>query len=106
MTHQRLSTDETRFTCKLIGTLWASAFPVIAVATFNSPHAARAVPAFAQQTGQPCKSCHVGGFGPELTKVGREFKLGGYVAGAFGGPARRNADRIMDSYQQGSGASS
>src|SRR6185437_3575752 len=40
---------------------------------------ARAIPAFAQQTGQPCKSCHVGGFGPELTPFGREFKLGGYT---------------------------
>ena len=40
---------------------------------------AAAVPAFAQQTGQPCKTCHVGGFGPELTPFGREFKLGGYT---------------------------
>ena len=40
---------------------------------------ARAIPAFAQQTGQPCKTCHVGGFGPELTPFGREFKLGGYT---------------------------
>ena len=37
------------------------------------------MPAFALQTGQPCKSCHVGGFGPELTPFGREFKLGGYT---------------------------
>ncbi len=44
-----------------------------------SPRVAQAVPAFAQQTGQPCKSCHVGGFGPELTPFGREFKLGGYT---------------------------
>jgi hypothetical protein len=40
---------------------------------------ASAVPAFAEQTGQPCQSCHVGGFGPELTPFGREFKLGGYT---------------------------
>ncbi len=38
-----------------------------------------AVPAFAEQTGQPCQSCHVGGFGPELTPFGREFKLNGYT---------------------------
>ena len=37
------------------------------------------MPAFAQQTGQPCKGCHVGGFGPELTPFGREFKIGGYT---------------------------
>ena len=40
---------------------------------------ASAVPAFADQTGQPCQACHVGGFGPELTPFGREFKLGGYT---------------------------
>jgi hypothetical protein len=40
---------------------------------------AAAVPAFAVQTGQPCVGCHVGGFGPQLTPFGREFKLGGYT---------------------------
>ncbi len=40
---------------------------------------ARAVPAFAVQTGQPCSGCHVGGFGPQLTPFGREFKIGGYT---------------------------
>jgi hypothetical protein len=38
------------------------------------------VPAFAEQTGQPCASCHVGAFGPQLTGYGRDFKLNGYVA--------------------------
>jgi hypothetical protein len=41
---------------------------------------AHAVPSFAEQTGQPCASCHVGAFGPQLTKYGRDFKLNGYVA--------------------------
>ena len=40
---------------------------------------AQAVPAFADQTGQPCSSCHVGGFGPQLTPFGREFKILGYT---------------------------
>lgn len=40
---------------------------------------AGAVPGFADQTGQPCQACHVGGFGPQLTEFGREFKLGGYT---------------------------
>jgi hypothetical protein len=44
------------------------------------PCAARAVPAFAEQTGQPCAACHVGAFGPQLTKFGRDFKLNGYTA--------------------------
>src|ERR1700723_3429855 len=40
---------------------------------------ADAVPAFAAQTGLPCTACHVGGFGPQLTPLGREFKLEGYT---------------------------
>ncbi len=49
---------------------------------------AGAVPAFAVQTGQPCNACHVGGFGPQLTLFGREFKLHGYTqrAGGFNVP--------------------
>ena len=40
---------------------------------------AAAVPAFAIQTGASCQACHVGGFGPQLTAFGREFKLQGYT---------------------------
>lgn len=40
---------------------------------------AEALPAFAQQTGQPCTACHIGGFGPQLTPEGRAFKIGGYT---------------------------
>ena len=49
---------------------------------------AAAVPAFAVQTGKACVSCHVGGFGPQLTPYGREFKMGGYTtrAVAFNAP--------------------
>jgi hypothetical protein len=39
---------------------------------------ANAVTSFAQQTGQRCSACHVGGLGPQLTPFGRLFKLGGY----------------------------
>ncbi|HLO20450.1 MAG TPA: hypothetical protein VK192_08145 [Sphingomicrobium sp.] len=66
-------------TWKLVGSLWLGGGALIAAAAFTSSQSARAVPAFAQQTGQACKSCHVGGFGPELTPFGREFKLGGYT---------------------------
>jgi hypothetical protein len=41
--------------------------------------AAQALPSFAQQTGQPCTACHIGGFGPQLTPFGRAFKIGGYT---------------------------
>lgn len=40
---------------------------------------ARAVPSFAGQTGQPCSTCHVGGFGPQLTPFGEAFKISGYT---------------------------
>ena len=40
---------------------------------------AGAVPAFAVQTGQACSGCHVGGFGPQLTPSGRDFKMNGYT---------------------------
>lgn len=50
----------------------------IAIA-FTAHKPASAVPSFAQQTGQPCMSCHVGSFGPQLTPFGREFKLQGYT---------------------------
>jgi hypothetical protein len=59
--------------------VWLCGAPLLAAAALVSTRPARAVPAFAQQTGQPCKSCHVGGFGPELSPFGREFKLGGYT---------------------------
>src|SRR6185437_1651926 len=42
---------------------------------------AAAIPAFASQTGQSCTACHIGGFGPQLTPVGRAFKIGGYTQG-------------------------
>lgn len=64
---------------KLIACGWSLGVALIAVAAMTVARSASAVPAFAQQTSQPCKACHVGGFGPELTPFGREFKLGGYT---------------------------
>lgn len=40
---------------------------------------AHAVPSYARQTGSDCVSCHVGGYGPQLTPYGMNFKLGGYT---------------------------
>jgi hypothetical protein len=42
---------------------------------------ALAVPSFARQTGMACTQCHVQAFGPNLTPLGREFKLNGYTQG-------------------------
>lgn len=75
----RASGDDRLTTYKLVLGLCALGGPLIPGAALTWPHSAQAVPAFAQQTGQACKSCHVGGFGPELTIFGREFKLGGYT---------------------------
>jgi hypothetical protein len=49
------------------------------IASLSIGTKARAVPAFADQTGLHCVQCHVGAFGPQLTSVGRAFKLGGYT---------------------------
>ena len=52
----------------------AIAFAFAALITAAPAHA---VPSFARQTGFECVSCHLSW--PELTAVGREFKLGGYT---------------------------
>jgi len=44
---------------------------------FASP--ANALPSYARQTGADCRACHVGSFGPQLTRFGQQFKLGGYT---------------------------
>lgn len=42
-----------------------------------TPALAQAVPSFARQTGFECVACHLSW--PELTPLGRQFKLGGYT---------------------------
>lgn len=42
---------------------------------------AYALPVYARQTGEDCGTCHVGGFGPQLTPHGQRFKLNGYTDG-------------------------
>jgi hypothetical protein len=62
-----------------IVTRLAAAMALALAFGFIAARPAHAVPAFAAQTGQPCQMCHVGGFGPQLTAFGREFKLKGYT---------------------------
>lgn len=57
----------------------ARGWPLALVMTGFMATRANAVPAFAIQTGRPCTACHVGGFGPELTPFGRNFKMTGYT---------------------------
>jgi len=54
-------------------------FLLLGTLLFLTVGKAEAVPAFAAQTGLACTACHVGGFGPQLTPLGREFKLEGYT---------------------------
>src|SRR5215472_8111976 len=58
--------------------LWVAGALAIGFAALSA-RPASAIPAFAVQTSQPCTACHVGGFGPQLTPMGREFKLEGYT---------------------------
>jgi len=51
----------------------------VAACLLLAPTLVLAVPSYARQTHQPCAACHVGGFGPELTVFGREFKINGYT---------------------------
>ena len=53
---------------------WSALIPV-SVLFISGP--TTAVPSFARQTGLECVNCHLSW--PELTPVGREFKLGGYT---------------------------
>lgn len=46
-----------------------------------APEQAAALPSFAVQTSQACSACHVGSFGPQLKRFGRDFKLFGYSTG-------------------------
>jgi len=47
------------------------------MALFVQVPTASAIPSYARQTGFPCKSCHY--MPPELTPLGRAFKLNGYT---------------------------
>ncbi|MHB9102560.1 MAG: cytochrome C [Sulfuricella sp.] len=53
----------------------------LAIAALVAPSISSAVPLYARQTGMNCASCHSGGQFPELTRIGREFKLMGYTLG-------------------------
>jgi hypothetical protein len=67
--------------------LWLGGPVLMVLACAVGP--AEAVPDFAQQTGQPCSTCHIGSFGPQLTTFGRAFKLGGYTQTGGQGLAAR-----------------
>jgi hypothetical protein len=57
--------------------LTISSFALLGALLLLIPASVRAVPSFARQTGFECTTCHFSW--PELTSVGRQFKLGGYT---------------------------
>ena len=73
---------------------------VIALMALSNSERASALPSFAQQTGQPCATCHVGAFGPQLTPFGRSFKLGGYTLEAPDTHSIPLAAMLVASYTQ------
>lgn len=60
----------------------------------------QALPAFARQTQQPCTSCHIGGFGPQLTPFGRQFKLLGYTLKVGGDTKVPLSAMLVESFTQ------
>lgn len=60
------------------GVILGFVFIVLMSFSFVLPDTARAVPAFARQTGLACSSCHFQHF-PSLNAFGRAFKSGGYT---------------------------
>jgi hypothetical protein len=61
------------FGAGLVTSVWVVVFAIVWFFTPNG----RAVPSYARQTGFPCSSCHT--TPPELTPLGRTFKLNGYT---------------------------
>lgn len=57
---------------------WATAVVFLLAALLYLPNEAKAVPAFARQTGLACNTCHFQHY-PSLTAFGRSFKAGGYT---------------------------
>jgi hypothetical protein len=62
---------------KVSGLLTATLVASLCVALLSTPHEANAVPSYSRQTGLACSSCHTNP--PELTPLGRTFKLNGYT---------------------------
>src|SRR5215471_3725399 len=69
---------------KLFSELVVGTIVIALAAIVAAMQPAQALPSFAQQTGQPCGTCHTDI--PGLTPYGRLFKIKGYTTG--GGPYR------------------
>ncbi len=65
----------------LFGKAKGSALLLLGTVSVVASMDANAIPVFARQTGFKCVACHVGGMFPQLTSLGRMFKLTGYTMG-------------------------
>jgi hypothetical protein len=52
---------------------------LVATCLLSLSSISHALPSFARQTGEACSACHIGGYGPQLTPHGVQFKIGGYT---------------------------
>ena len=62
---------------KVSGLLTVAAVACLCIVLLSTARKANAVPSFSRQTGFACSSCHTNP--PELTPLGRTFKLNGYT---------------------------
>jgi hypothetical protein len=72
---------------------------ILVLVLFYHPQKAQAVPSFARQSGLECSACHVGAFGPQLTELGREFKLGGYTMGGIGDRLKKFSGMVYGGFE-------
>jgi hypothetical protein len=82
-----------RFLVRHGGTL--GLLSLVLIASVLAPDRAAALPSFAAQTGQPCAACHIGAYGPQLTPLGRAFKIGGYTQTGGDGLASKIPVSVM-----------
>lgn len=73
--HRRLARRPMKPRLAGLVALW----PCLALLLMLASPAAKAIPAFARQTGSTCADCHVGAYGPDLTPYGMQFKLNGFT---------------------------
>lgn len=69
--------EKTNHRSRFWGPVFAGPLVAMFLAAWIPSPRARAVPSFSRQTGYPCSSCHT--TPPELTPLGRIFKLNGYT---------------------------
>lgn len=73
---------------------WAACAAVLLMVSTS----ARAIPAYARQTGSSCADCHAAAYGPALTPFGMRFKLNGYTDTDGNGGKIPLAAQLIETY--------